>query len=102
MYYVFAGLNLNILFLKSARKMHLSWMMLRKQRALNKQMLRLGCCLPPVSKFLAMCLLATADPCLNFFHFVSAVTYQHLPICFQRSCLNKWPQWSFSNSMCHN
>jgi len=32
--YVFAGLNLNILFKKSARKMHLSWMMLRQQAAL--------------------------------------------------------------------
>ena len=27
--------------------MHLSWMMLRKQGALNNQMLRLGCGLPP-------------------------------------------------------
>jgi len=45
--YVFAGLKLNIVFKKSARKMHLSWMMLRKQVALNNQMLRLGCCLPP-------------------------------------------------------
>jgi len=36
--------------------MHLSWMMLRKQGALNNQMLRLGCCLPPPSKFLATCL----------------------------------------------
>jgi len=31
----------------SARKMHISWMMLRKQGALNNQMLRIGCCLPP-------------------------------------------------------
>jgi len=45
--YVFAGLKLNILLKKSARKIHFSWMMLRKQRALNNQMLRLGCCLPP-------------------------------------------------------
>ena len=45
--YVFAGLKLNILLKKSARKMHFSWMMLRKQRALNNQMLRLGCCLSP-------------------------------------------------------
>jgi len=45
--YVFVGLNLNLLLKKSARKTHLSWMILRKQRALNKQMLRLGCCLPP-------------------------------------------------------
>jgi len=30
--------------------MHNSWMMLRKQVALNKQMLRLGCCLPPPIK----------------------------------------------------
>jgi len=29
--YVFAGLNLNIVFKKTARKMHLSWMMLRQQ-----------------------------------------------------------------------
>jgi len=42
----FAGLNLNILFKKRAIKMHLSWMMIRKQGALNKQMLSLGCCLP--------------------------------------------------------
>jgi len=41
---------------KSGRKTHLSWMMLRKQGALNDQMLRLGCCLPPLSKFLATCL----------------------------------------------
>jgi len=30
--------------------MHLSWMMLRKQGALNNQMLRLGCGLPPTIK----------------------------------------------------
>jgi len=30
--------------------MHISWMMLRKQGALNNQMLRLGCCLPPLVK----------------------------------------------------
>jgi len=30
--------------------MHISWMMLRKQGALNNQMLRLGCCLPASSK----------------------------------------------------
>jgi len=45
--YVFAGLNPNILFRKSASKMHFSWMILRKQGAVNDQMLRLGCCLPP-------------------------------------------------------
>jgi len=28
--------------------MHISWIMLRKQGALNNQMLRLGCCLPPI------------------------------------------------------
>jgi len=32
---------------KSASKMHLSWMMLRKQGALNNKMLSLGCCFPP-------------------------------------------------------
>jgi len=41
--------------------MHVSWMMLRKQGALNKQMLRLGCCLSPLPKFLATCLLLTTE-----------------------------------------
>ena len=36
--------------------MYISWMMLRKQRALNNEMLRLGCYLSPLSKFLATCL----------------------------------------------
>jgi len=55
--YVLAGLNVNILFRKSVRKMHLSLMMFRKQGVLNNQMLRLGCCLPPpLWKFLATCL----------------------------------------------
>ena len=34
--------------------MHISWIMLRKQGALNNQTLRLGCCFPPLSNFLAM------------------------------------------------
>jgi len=33
--------------------MHLLLMMLQKQGALNIHMLRLGCCLPPLWKFLA-------------------------------------------------
>jgi len=38
--------------------MHISWLMLQKQGALNNQMLRLGFCLPSLSKFLATCLVA--------------------------------------------